>query len=132
MQNPCLHWMPLLQVSPGLLPRSLLGGKQVMVASRQLRAFGKLSVYPLRILTRPRQRYLELVWSAVTVASIEGLTVDLAGGELIQSIEQAKTCKLTGFRPQPGRQRVGSSIADQTLQPLSGGDEGGSAGSSSS
>src|SRR4029453_10044953 len=127
MQNPSLHRMPPLQVSPGLMPPLLLRGKQIMVASRRLRPFGELSIYPLRILTGPWQRYLKLVWSAMTVASIESLTVNLPDGELIQAIEQPKAGKRAGFGTQPGCQRVGSRIADQTLQPLSGGDEGGSA-----
>src|SRR4029453_18509445 len=68
----------------------------------------------------------------MTIASIEGIPVNLAGGELIQAIEQPKTGKLAGLCTHPGCQRVGIRIAHPTVEPPSGGDEGGSARSRSS
>src|SRR5215213_897883 len=95
MEDLCLHRMPLFQLRPRRVPFLLLRRKQVVVAGRRLRAFGELAVYPVRILARPWHRYLKLVWPAVTVAPIEGLAVNFAGGELVQAIQQPQTCKLT-------------------------------------
>jgi hypothetical protein len=127
MQNPCLHRMPLLQLGPRFISPLLLRSEQLTVAGRRVRTLGKLSIYPIRILAGPWQRYLKFVWTTVTIASIEGLAVNLPGGKLFEAVEEAQTRKLTGLGTQPSGQRIGSSVADKSLQPLSGGYEGGSA-----
>ena len=123
--------MPLLQLGPRLVAFMLLRLEQLAVARHQRRAFGQPLVYPLRILTGPRQRDLELMWPPMTIVAIEGVSIDLATGYLFQAVEQPKAGQLPGLSAQSGGQRIGCGIANEALQPLSRRDERGPARSSS-
>ena len=67
------------------------------------------------------------MWPSMTIAAIEGVSIDLATGYLFQAIEQPKAGQLPGLSAQPGCQRIGCGIADEALQPLSRRDEGSTA-----
>ena len=124
MQDLGLYGMPRLQLCPGLATPLFLRAEQVTIARRRFRTFGQLSVDPVRIFARSRQRDLELVWPAMAITPIECVAIGLSCSELFQTIEESKTGQLTGLRAEPGGQRIRCRIADETLQPLSGRDEG--------
>ena len=128
MQRPRLQRVAALELGPGGVSLVLLAGEQLPVIDSGPFPLGQLTVDPERILAGPRRRDLELVRSAMAVAAIEGVPVDLAGRQQFQAVQQAEAGQLAGLGSQPCGQCVGGRVTDEALQPLPGGDEGRAAG----